>query len=164
MICHSRSLDGFSFFFFFSQIKTGSCKWVKAATCFCPETIRQVFRVTMLSSVGTIFTLAVMGVWRREFHTLDNLGEARKRETTATSIRAEVLVCVKKSKGKLVTASDSWLTKRNKITKAVQDFIWIVEIMIPCCAPFTTYFGNPLSFQTFFLKRFFLYVVKHCNL
>lgn len=90
-------MDWFFFsFFFFSQIKTGSCKWAKAATCFCPEIIRQVFTVTVLSSVGTIFTLAVMGVWRREFHTLDNLGEARKRETTVTSIRAEVLVCVKK--------------------------------------------------------------------
>lgn len=85
-------MDWFFFsFFFFSQIKTGSCKWAKAATCFCPEIIRQVFTVTMLSSVGTIFTLAVMGVWRREFHTLE-----KKRETTVTSIRAEVLVCVKK--------------------------------------------------------------------
>lgn len=37
-------------------------------------------------------------------------------------MRAEVMVCVKKSKGKLVNASDSWHAKVNKITKAVQIF------------------------------------------
>lgn len=58
----------------------------------------------MLSSVGAVFTFAIMGVWRQEFHTLDNLREARKKETTMTSVRAEVLVCVKKSTGKLVNA------------------------------------------------------------
>lgn len=65
----------------------------------------------MLSGVGTVFTFAVMGVWSQGFHTLDNLREARKRETTVTSVRAEVLVCVKKSKSESVNASDSWLTK-----------------------------------------------------
>lgn len=47
--------------------------------------------------------------------------KARKRETM-TSKRAEVLVCVEKSKGKLVNASDSWLTKGKETTRAVQDF------------------------------------------
>lgn len=69
------------------------------------------------------------------FHTLDNLREARKRETTMTSVRAEVFVCVEKSKGKLVNASDSWLTNGNKITKAVQNFTSrILETANPCCA------------------------------
>lgn len=61
-----------------------------------------------------------MGVWRQGFHTVDNL--RGKEKTTVTSMRAEVMVCVKKSKGKLVNASDSWHAKVNKITKAVQIF------------------------------------------
>lgn len=90
----------------------------------------------MLSSFGTVFRMAVMGVWRQGFHTLDNLREAMKRETTMTSMRAEVLVCVGKSKGKLVNALDSWLTNGNKITKAVQNFTSrILETVIPRCAP-----------------------------
>lgn len=58
-------------------------------------------------SVGTVFTFAVMGAWRPEFHTEDNLRKTKKMETTVTSVRAEVMVCVKKSKGRLVDASDS---------------------------------------------------------
>lgn len=46
----------------------------------------------------------VMGMWRQGFHTADNPGEARGGETAVTSIRAEVLVCVKRSKGESVNA------------------------------------------------------------
>lgn len=66
------------------------------------------------NAVGTVFTFAVMGVWRQGFHTRYNEREARKRETTVTS------VCVKESKGTLVNAS--WLTKGNKMTRDVQNF------------------------------------------
>lgn len=85
--------------------------------------------------------------------------EAWKRETTMTSMRAEVLVCVKKSKGKLGNASDSWRTKGNKITKALLLWILGMVILLLCTSAFTS-----LSFQTFPLKWFLLYVVRHCNL
>lgn len=156
---------------FFRQIPAQSCQWAKAATCFYPETILYipVFRVTVLS--GTVFTFVVTGVWRQGFHTLDNLREARKRETTLTSMRAEVLVCVKKSKGKLANASDSWLTKGNKITKAVQSFTSLDfrnSHPLLCTSAFTTYFWknslllNILS-EMVPLQRS-TYVVRHCNL
>lgn len=44
----------------------------------------------------------------------DNLRQAKKRETTVTSMRAEVVVCVKKSKGKLENVSDSCTQKETK--------------------------------------------------
>lgn len=63
-----------------SQILAGSCQRAKAETCSYPETMLQVFRVTVLSSFGTVFTLAVTGAWRQEFHTLDNQRGQRKEK------------------------------------------------------------------------------------
>lgn len=73
-------------------------------------------------------------------------------------MRAEVLVCVKKSKSKLTNASDSWLTKGNKITKAVQNFTSLDfrnSNPLLCTSSFTNYFGK---------TQWNTYVVRHCNL
>lgn len=110
LTCHNISLEGLICFVVRHQ--QGPARGAKVAACFYPETMLhiQVLRVAMVSSVDTVFMLVVMGVWRQR--AVNNLREARKRETTVTSTRAEVLVCVKKSEGKLVNASDSWLTKK----------------------------------------------------
>ena len=71
---------------------------------FYPSSAYVAFRVKVLSGLGGVLTQAVMGVWRRGSHTPNKLKEARKRETTVTPARAEVLVCVMKSSYKLVKA------------------------------------------------------------
>lgn len=64
---------------------------------------------------------AVMGVWRHGFHTLDNLRGQKKRNRHDLKKPRGLGMCQEKAKGELLNASDSWLTKGNEITKAVQN-------------------------------------------
>lgn len=75
-----------------------------ACVFFNPNAAYVAFRVKVLSGLGVTLTQAVTGVWRRGSHTPNKLGQARKKETTMTLARAEVLVCVKNSNYKSVKA------------------------------------------------------------
>lgn len=84
-----------------------------------------------------------------EFNIQENLRQAKKRETTMTSMRAEVAVCVKKSEGKLVNVFDYCTQKETKWPKLFRILLLRSWTCFSCCAP-----QHLPRFTSLLLKKF----------